>query len=173
MTSVSLSVTSFFRSFTFFTQDSRKMYSLWNMREVKSPGVRYGGRRSKLQTSTYRQELFSTDSNAVRIIYLDVVHTPLPLWIRRHTRECNSSRVVHITLPQLRNYKCSFIYINLVILECYLLILCSEPLCSSTIRKCQSTPFDPSYRQTNTHTCSRYDALNSHFRKSWFCNKGM
>jgi hypothetical protein len=45
------------------------------------------------------QELFSTESNAIRFIDLDVVCTLLPPPIRRHTRECNSSRVLHNTLP--------------------------------------------------------------------------
>jgi hypothetical protein len=53
-----------------------------------------------------RQELFSTESNAIRIIYPDVVYTLLSPRNRRHTRERNSSRVFHITLPQLKNYKC-------------------------------------------------------------------
>ena len=45
------------------------------------------------------QELFSTESNAIRIIYLDMVYTLLPPRIGRHTRECSSSRVLHNTLP--------------------------------------------------------------------------
>ena len=46
-----------------------------------------------------RQELFSTESNAIRIIYLDVVCTLLPPRIRRHAKECNSSGILHNTLP--------------------------------------------------------------------------
>jgi len=52
-----------------------------------------------------RQELFSTEFNAIRFIDLDVVYALLSSRIRRHTREYSSSRVLRDTLPELKNYK--------------------------------------------------------------------
>jgi hypothetical protein len=45
-----------------------------------------------------RQELFSTESYAIRIMYFHVVYNLLLPRIRRHKRECNSLGILHNTL---------------------------------------------------------------------------